>query len=1093
MPAQDTDRNLLFGILALQNNFINREALLAAFTTWVVEKQRPLGEILCEQGKLTQLQDELLRALTEQHVKQHGNNPERSLAAVSSVGSMRDELRKLGDPQLEASLAAVALRPPGADPYATILPSTCDWAGHSLRFRVLRPHAKGGLGEVFVAQDLELHREVALKEIQSRFADQPDSRSRFVLEAEITGGLEHPGIVPVYGLGQYADGRPFYAMRFIRGASLAEAIARFHRADGPGRDPGERSLELRKLLGRFVDVCEAIEYAHSRGILHRDLKPGNVMLGKYGETLVVDWGLAKSVGRGERTSETGETTLQPSSGDSVDPTLLGKAIGTPAYMSPEQAAGRLNDLGPASDVYSLGATLYSLMVGQPPFSGNDKGEILSRVERGDFPRPREVKPLVPAALQAICLKSMALQPADRYSSPQMLAEDIEHWLADEPVGCYSEPPLVQARRWVNRHPTLVVGTAATVLISFVSLAAIATVVGQSNRALATKKTELDAKNRQLAQANTDLEAANVSERSAKQDADQKRSDAEKARREGQQLLDFFTSVLRLPDPSVAAYGAKTPTVAEMFDLAANQLESTFPNQPLIQAQLLNAIGQTYHGLGLNEKAIMVFERARDLYRNDLGEDHEDTLATMNELGVAYQSAGRLAEAVPLLEHALKLAEARLGPEHPNSLTVMNNLASAYRSAGRLPEGLQLHEKTLASRKVQFGLEHPKTLTSMNNMALLLQSAGRLEEALPLFKKTLELRNVQLGPEHPDTLTSMNNLGLVYNSLKRHEEALLLWKQTLELRKASLGPKHPSTLTSMGNLANAFGNSGRLAEALPLYEQTLELSRETHGPDHPATLTTMNNLAAAYASAGRPEEALPLYEQTLALRKAKLGPEDPSTLISMNNLAVAYKNAGRLAEALPLYEQTLELKKAKLGPAHPSTLTVTNNLAKAYLAAEQPQKALPLFDQLIAGHRGRATPDDPAFAGLLAATSHELLQHRQYPDAETYLRECLAIREKKIPDDWVLFNTQSMLGDALSGQKKFQDAEPLLVKGYQGMKDRETKIPPTANTRLSEAVQRLVDLYTAWDKPEKAAEWQTKLDAEKMRRAADAKTEQGKRE
>ncbi|MBC7855544.1 MAG: serine/threonine protein kinase, partial [Pirellulaceae bacterium] len=331
--------------------------------------------------------------------------------------------------------------------------TTCDWGGPGQRFRVLRPHAKGGLGEVFVAQDLELHREVALKEIQARFADQPESRSRFVLEAEITGGLEHPGIVPVYGLGQYADGRPFYAMRFIRGDSLKEAIAFFHKADIPGRDPGERTLELRKLLGRFIDVCEAIEFAHSRGILHRDLKPGNVMLGKYGETLVVDWGLAKTVGRGERTADTGETTLRPTSGDSVDPTIIGKAVGTPAYMSPEQAAGRLDELGPASDVYSLGATLYCLLTGQPPFSGNDQGEILRRVQRGNFLPPREVKPQVSPPLQAICLRAMALQLSDRYLSPQMLARDIEHWLADEPVVCYPEPPRVRARRWVKRHPT----------------------------------------------------------------------------------------------------------------------------------------------------------------------------------------------------------------------------------------------------------------------------------------------------------------------------------------------------------------------------------------------------------------------------------------------------------------------------------------------------------------------------------------------------------------------------------------------------------------------------------------------------------------
>src|SRR5204863_8485572 len=231
-----------------------------------------------------------------------------------------------------------------------------------------RPHARGGLGEVFVALDEELQREVALKEIQDRFADHPESRSRFVREAEITGGLEHPRIVPVHGLGTYADGRPFYAMRFIRGDSLKQAIERFHKADRDGqRDPSQRTLELRKLLGRFIDVCYAIDYAHSRGVLHRDLKPGNIMLGKFGETLVVDWGLAKVQGHSEKIDAlSSEAALQPASGSEVALTQMGSMVGTLAYMSPEQAQGRLDLLGPATDIFCLGATLYHLLAGQPP-------------------------------------------------------------------------------------------------------------------------------------------------------------------------------------------------------------------------------------------------------------------------------------------------------------------------------------------------------------------------------------------------------------------------------------------------------------------------------------------------------------------------------------------------------------------------------------------------------------------------------------------------------------------------------------------------------------------------------------------------------
>ena len=222
-----------------------------------------------------------------------------------------------------------------------------------------------------------------------------------MVEAEITGRLEHPGIVPVYGLGTYDDGRPFYAMRFIRGDNLKAAIEQFHKDREPGRDPGERTLALRKLLRRFLDVCNAIAYAHSRGVLHRDLKPGNIMLGKYGETLVVDWGLAKTVGRPERAGDgdAGANARGPPSGSDVQPTEIGSRLGTPAYMSPEQAAGRLDELGPASDVYSLGATLYCLLTGKAAVRRTrDLVELLRKVERGEFPPPRQVKPGVdPAA------------------------------------------------------------------------------------------------------------------------------------------------------------------------------------------------------------------------------------------------------------------------------------------------------------------------------------------------------------------------------------------------------------------------------------------------------------------------------------------------------------------------------------------------------------------------------------------------------------------------------------------------------------------------------------------------------------------------
>ena len=344
------------------------------------------------------------------------------------------------------------------------------------RFPVLRPHAKGGLGEVFVANDTELNREVALKEIQSRFADDPNSRARFVLEAEITGGLEHPGIVPVYGLGVYDDGRPFYAMRFIKGDSLKEATDKFHQSTGsPGGNKAVfEGREFRQLITRFLDVCNAIEYAHSRGVLHRDLKPDNVMLGNYGETLVVDWGLAKATGHDVAVGNGDESILMPSSGSGSNATQMGSAIGTPAFMSPEQAAGQIDRLDSATDIYSLGATLYYLLTGQTPISGKDSSKWKTAIIGGEIESPRERIGSIPKPVDAICRKAMRLQPGDRYGTANELALDIEQWLADESVSAYEDSFVERSARFLRRNRSWTMAMAASlILISVVSMLAAA--------------------------------------------------------------------------------------------------------------------------------------------------------------------------------------------------------------------------------------------------------------------------------------------------------------------------------------------------------------------------------------------------------------------------------------------------------------------------------------------------------------------------------------------------------------------------------------------------------------------------------------------
>src|SRR5262245_26271101 len=480
MSAIAADHDLLFGMLALQNGLINQGQLVAAFQAWTLDKARLLADHLVARGDLDADDRSAVDALVARHLKKHGGDVERSLAAIAAGRSTRESLARIGDPDVGGTLAQLgsAATQLGEEADRTTSYAVGTATADGQRFRVLRPHARGGLGAVFVALDAELNREVALKQILDHHADDPTSRQRFLLEAEVTGGLEHPGIVPVYGLGTYADGRPFYAMRFIRGDSLTEAIERFHADEALKKYVGRRSLELRKLLRRFTDVCNAIAYAHSRGVLHRDIKPGNIIVGKHGETLVVDWGLAKATGRAHAVGE--ERTLVPGSGGGSAETLPGSALGTPGYMSPEQARGELDRLGPRSDVYSLGATLYGLLTGQPPFQGDDIGAVLRAVQQGDFSAPRRVDPSIDPALEAVCLKAVAASPGDRYATARALADDVERWAADEPVAAWCEPVSVRARRWARRNRTAVAAALVALVAGVVGLGAVAGVQAQAN-------------------------------------------------------------------------------------------------------------------------------------------------------------------------------------------------------------------------------------------------------------------------------------------------------------------------------------------------------------------------------------------------------------------------------------------------------------------------------------------------------------------------------------------------------------------------------------------------------------------------------------
>lgn len=1011
MPT--ADRNLLFGVLALQSNFVSREALVAALHQWVANKSRDLGELLCEQGGLTRKQSQLLSELVAEFIHQVGS-AEKCLQQISSITLVRDDLSTISDLEVQTSLSH--LSPPPVTPAkvgnTTIAPAMAftseskSVGGQSTagtRFRLLRPHAEGGLGVVSVAHDGELNREVAFKEIKRTYADNKESRNRFLLEAEITGGLEHPGIVPVYGLGQHADGRPYYAMRFIRGDSLKQALDEYH-ATATQLPDSERNLRLRRLLQRFISVCESIHYAHARGVLHRDLKPGNIMLGKYGETLVVDWGLARTATRDTNEpvakSSTEETLLLPRY--DAAPTQMGQVVGTPQYMSPEQATGQLDLLGPATDIYSLGATFYSILTGKPPVTGQKPIAILEAVKEGQITLPRQINPSIPRPLEAICLRALALRPEDRYATARELADDVEQWLADEPVTAYREPIGARVRRALRKRPMITGSIMATLLVGIVAFGIGYRMLGQKNHELLTERNRL------------------------------------------RTAMDFLVSAFRHPDPEFSGRDVKA---ADVLLAGAEEAKNTLGKEPLLQAELLNAIAQTLYGLGLAKEALPLVESATRTRQQLLGTEHPATLQSLNNLALDLHSLGDLERASQLQRETLQKCLDQLGPNHSVTLTSMNNMAIIYDSTGQLDKALPLFAETLQKNQAIFGDNHPETLLSMMNLAHAYEAAGQLDKALPLFERTVKLMQAQRGPDHQQTLNALNGLGVAYQSAGKPEQAIPLHEEILQKSEAKLGPDHPTTLLAMNALARAYQSNGQLDKALPIFEETLQRRQAKHGSDHPNILNSMNNLALAYHAAGQIEKALAMFQETLEKRETKLGLDHPDTLNSRNNLATVYHSTGQLTEALKLLETALQKMQDKLGADHPETLTAMTNLASTYEAAGQLDKALSLHEQTVQKMHDKYGPDHPDTLSAMSNLAYTYLALGRFDEAISLLEQTLRKRQDKLGLDHP--DTLSSLGGLASAYESAGALEKALPLHEEALQKRRAKLGPNHPDTIKE--------------------------------------------
>ena len=849
--------------------------------------------------------------LVRQHVESCDACREES-ARISGERALMDELR-------------------AAAPQRTMAREACGGGDSIPGYKILSEIHRGGQGVVYRAVQLSAKRTVALKVLlQGAFATERQKR-RFEREIDLVAGLNHPNIVTLYDSGQAPDGRHYFAMEHVDGVPLDEFS---FGASGVGGEVGEVVLPpapIKDALRLFVKICGAVSYAHQRGVIHRDLKPGNILVDTDGEPHVLDFGLARELDR-EATVEGGPVTV------------AGEFMGTLIYASPEQVSGDPSLVDMRSDVYTLGVILYRMLTGRFPYDvEGGVREVVDAVAGHEPIRPGLVRSAIDDEVETIVLKSLAKQRERRYQSAAELGRDVEHYLAGEPIDAKRDSALYVLRKslWRFRVPVGI----ATLFVLLVAGFGVTMTVLWRRAALAEQTSQ-----RRL----------------------------ETARR----TQEYTQGILASLDPGETQ--GRDVTVESMLAEASRRIELELAGQPEVEAELRGTLVDTYMKLGLYEQAEPHARKALQKLRQVHGDEHADVAGGINRLARVMRHLGEYAESERLYRSALAMQRKLLGDEDPKVATILNNLAILLKHKGDLAaaedhyrQAIDILRKRGLSKKLAPGLQ---------GLANVLRERGAYDEAKSLLQESLNICRDQFGDQHPTVARVLQSMGNLATRKGDFAAAVKQYESALAMQRRLLDDAHPEIATTLNNLAHVLSRSGDHEAAEERCREALRIRRQVLGEDHPEVAASLNKLGWILLAKGDVAAVEQLHRQALVIQRKAFGQRSGPAAETMSSLGIALRARGSYGEAERLHRESLAIFEERLGPDHPTVAEALGNLATALSMGDKHEEAEALFRRALAIRRAKLPGGHWRTASTQIGLGTCLTRVGRYEEAERLLIE-----------------------------------------------------------------------------------------------------------